>query len=81
MIEVTERAATAVAQAEAAARRFNPGVRVRLVRTDIGVRFEFSDEPREDDDAVACETATLYVEPGLEGTLDTGDHNAPVLTA
>lgn len=81
MIEVTARAATAVAQAEAAARRFNAEVRVRLVRTDEGVRFEFTDAPPEGDEAVACETATLYVEPGLEGTLDTGDHNAPVLIA
>lgn len=81
MIEVTERAATAVAQAEAAARRFNPEVRVRLVRADGGVRFEFTDEPPEGDDEVPCEAAVLYVEPGLEGTLDTGDHNAPVLIA
>jgi Fe-S cluster assembly iron-binding protein IscA len=81
MIEVTERAATAVAQAEAAARRFNPEVRVRLVRSDGGVRFEFTDEPPEGDDEVPCEAAMLYVEPGLEGTLDTGDHNAPVLIA
>ena len=81
MIDVTERAAAAVAQAEAAARRFNPEVRVRLIRTDAGVRFEFTDETSEDDDTVPCETAMLYVEPGLEGTLDTGDHNVPVLVA
>jgi Fe-S cluster assembly iron-binding protein IscA len=79
MIDVTERAASAVAQAEAAARRFNPDVRVRLVRVDGGVRFEFTDEPPEGDDEVPCEAATLYVEPGLEGTLDTGDHNTPLL--
>lgn len=81
MIQVTERAAAAVAQAEAAARRFNPEVRVRLVRADAGVRFEFTDEPSDGDDEVPCEAAMLYVEPGLEGTLDTGDHNVPVLTA
>lgn len=80
MIEVTERAATAVAQAEAAARRFNPQVRIRLVRAGSGVRFEFTDEPPEGDELVPCEAATLYVESGLVGTLDTGDHNAPVLT-
>ena len=79
MIEVTERAATAVAQAEAAARRFNPQVRIRLVRSDGGVRFEFTDEPPEGDDEVPCEAAMLFVEPGLDGTLDTGEHNAPVL--
>ena len=79
MIEVTERAATAVAQAEAAARRFNPEVRVRLVRADAGVRFEFTDEPPDGDDTVPCEAATLYIQPGLDGTLDTGDHNVPVL--
>jgi hypothetical protein len=81
MIEVTERAAAVVAQAEAAARRFNPEVRVRLVRADGRVQFAFTDEPIDDDDEVPCEAAVLYVEKGLEGTLDTGDHNAPVLTA
>ena len=79
MIEVTERAATAVAQAEAAARRFNPQVRgIRSACSDGGVRFEFTDEPPEGDDE-APEAADAFVEPGLEGTLDTGDHNAPVL--
>jgi len=81
MIEVTERAAAVVAQAEAAARRFNPEVCVRLVRADSGVQFAFTDEPPEDDESVPCEAAVLYVEPGLEGTLDTGEHNTPVLTA
>lgn len=81
MIEVTERAAAVIAQAEAAARRFNPEVRVRLVRAGSGVQFAFTDEPPDGDEEVPCEAAMLYVEPGLEGTLDTGDHNAPVLTA
>ncbi len=80
MIEVTERAAAAVAQAEAAARRFNPAMRIRLVRVDSGVGFAFTDTPSDDDETVPCDAATLYVEPGLSGTLDTGDHNAPVLS-
>jgi hypothetical protein len=81
MIAVTERAAAVVAQAEAAGRRFDPGVRIRLVRAGGGVRFEFTDTPPEGDGTVACEGATLFVEPGIEGTLDCGDHNAPVLIA
>ena len=56
-------------------------MRIRLIRRDGGVRFEFTDEPPEGDDEVPCESAMLFVEPGLEGTLDTGDHNAPVLIA
>lgn len=80
MIEVTERAADAVAQAEAAARRFNPEVCIRLERQGAGVRFAFTDDPDPDDDTVACGVAVLYVESGLEGNLDTGDHEVPTLT-
>ena len=81
MIEVTERAAGVVAQALAAARRFNPGARIRLAREGEGVLFEFTDHASPGDTEVPCEDAVLLVESGLHGVLDTGDHNAPVLRA
>jgi hypothetical protein len=80
MIEVTERAARTVAHAESAARRFNPAVCIRLERQGAGVRFAFTDDPDPQDDTAACGHTVLYVEPGLDGTLDTGDHEVPVLT-
>jgi hypothetical protein len=79
MLELTERAAQAVAQAEEAARRFNPDARVRLARDGAAVRFELVDGPLEGDGTVEVGAAVLYVAEGLEGTLDTGDHNVPVL--
>ena len=72
-------AAPALAQSLAAARRFNPEVRIRLAREGAGVRFEFTDRAAPGDTEVACEDAELLVEAGLHGMLDTGDHNAPVL--
>ncbi len=79
MIQISEPAAAAVRQSEAAARRFNPNVRIRLASSGNAVRFELTDEPAETDVRVDCGGVTLYVEAGLEGTLDTGEHNAPVL--
>jgi hypothetical protein len=79
MLKLTERAAQAVAQADGAARRFNPDARVRLARDGARVRFELVEGPLEGDGAVTVGETTLYVAEGLEGTLDTGDHNVPVL--
>jgi hypothetical protein len=79
VITPTERAAEVVAQAQAAARRFDPDALIRLVRDGSGVRFALADAPLDGDAEVPCGDAVLLVEAGLEGTLDTGDHNAPVL--
>lgn len=79
MITPTERAAEAVVQAQVAARRFDPDARIRLVRDGAGVTFALSDGPLPGDIDVRCGETVLLAEAGLEGTLDTGDHNAPVL--
>ena len=79
MIEPTVRAAEVVAQSEAAARRFNPDARIRLSRDGTGVRFELTDAAAPGDETVACGDVELLVEPGLDGVLDTGEHNLPIL--
>jgi Fe-S cluster assembly iron-binding protein IscA len=79
MIEISETAAAAVRQSEEAARRFNPDARIRLRSDGGGVRFELTERPEDTDVPVDCGGATLYVEAGLGGRLDTGEHNAPVL--
>lgn len=70
MIEFTEWAVDILARADAAARRFNPDARVRLVRDGGGVRFELTDERAPTDLAVERDGFTLYVEAGVEGVVD-----------
>lgn len=77
---MTGRAAEVVSQALAAARRFDPDARIRLVREGPGVRFELTDHASPGDTEVTCEDAVLLVSAGLDGMLDTGEHNAPILT-
>ncbi len=79
MIEPTVRATQVVAQSEAAARRFNPNARIRLCREGAGVRFELTESAAPGDETVACGEVELLVEPGLDGVLDTGEHNLPIL--
>ena len=75
MVEFTERALEVLTQAEAAARRFNPAARIRLRRDAGGVHFDLTDEPVPGDATVERHGFTLFVEPGLEGTVDADDHN------
>jgi hypothetical protein len=70
MIEFTEWAKEILAKSEAAARRFDPGARVRLARTASGVQAVLTDRPEPDDQPVDIGGATVYVERGLEGLVD-----------
>ena len=70
MIDVTERAAELLAKADAAARRFNPDARVRVIRDGEGVRFDLVDRAEADDQVVEREGFILYAEAGLEGIVD-----------
>jgi hypothetical protein len=70
VIEFTEWATDILSRSDAAARRFNPEARVRVIRDVKGVRFELTDRPGPDDQVVRREGFTLYVEPGLEGIVD-----------
>lgn len=70
MIEITDRALQVLGTAEAAARRFDPRARVRIVEEREGVRFELADGPEPDDAVVERGGLTIYVEPHLAGTVD-----------
>lgn len=71
MLKFTDWAVDILTRSDAAARRFNPDARVRLLRDGADeVRFEFTDEPDPTDTVVADLGFTLFVEEGLEGTVD-----------
>ena len=80
MIDVTERAADLLAKADGAARRFNPGARIRVVPDRVGVRFVLSDGPEEGDIAVEQDGVTFFVDAALDGIVDVEDpHDRLVL--
>jgi hypothetical protein len=71
VLAFTEWAIEILSRADAAARRFNPDARVRIVRDVGGVRFELTDEAAPSDDVVEHPSGfTLLVEEGLDGTVD-----------
>lgn len=71
MIEVTGRAADLLAKADTAARRFNPGARIRVVSDrDGGVRFVLSDGPEANDVVVERDGVTFYADATLNGIVD-----------
>lgn len=79
MLDITERAAAVVRQSHEAAARFNPDVKIRLVRTSGGLAFAFTDVADPTDGELDCLGTVLLVEEGIDGTIDIGEHNAPVL--
>jgi hypothetical protein len=68
----TDWAIEILSRADAAARRFDPDARVRLVRASgDGVRFELTDEVDPADEVIEHPSGfTLLVQQGLEGTVD-----------
>ena len=72
MLAFTDWAIEILSRADVAARRFNPDVRVRIVReAGGGVRFELTDEAEPTDRVIEHESGfTLLVPEGLEGTVD-----------
>jgi hypothetical protein len=72
VLEFTDWAIEILSRADAAARRFNPDARVRLVREGTGdVRFELTDERSPGDLEIDHPAGfTVFVEDGLDGTVD-----------
>jgi hypothetical protein len=72
VLAFTDWAIEILSRADAAARRFNPDVRVRIIREGGGsVRFELTDEADPADQIVEHPSGfTLLVQEGLEGTVD-----------
>jgi hypothetical protein len=83
VIGFTEWAVDILARADAAARRLNPDARVRLVREGPGVRFELTDEAAPGDTLFQHAAGfTLFVQEGLEGTVDVVEpHDRLILRA
>ncbi|HEX5938464.1 MAG TPA: hypothetical protein VFZ75_12385 [Actinomycetota bacterium] len=83
MLAFTDWAIEILSRADAAARRFNPDVRVRIVREDGGVRFELTDEPNPDDVAIDHPSGfTLLAPADLEGVVDVVEpHDRLILRA
>jgi hypothetical protein len=81
VLRLTTRAAAALRDADAAARRFNPDARVRLRRDGAGVRAELTDAPEEGESAITIDGVDLIVADDLEGTIEADDHNAFSLIA
>jgi Fe-S cluster assembly iron-binding protein IscA len=80
MIRFTERAREVLEAAERAARRFDPGARVRLRRSDDGnVVFDLTNEPGPDDEVVDGDGFEVVVQRGLDGVVDAGEHNVLTL--
>ena len=69
-LEFTEWADEILRRTHGAARRFNPDATVRLQRTEAGVEFALTDELHEGDTLEGREGFELWVESGLEGTVD-----------
>jgi hypothetical protein len=84
VLTFTDWAIEILSRADAAARRFNPDVRVRIVREPGGgVRFELTDEAEPTDRTVEHPSGfTLLVQEGLEGTVDVVEpHDQLILRA
>lgn len=79
MLDITERAAAAVIQMQVAAKRFNAAARIRIDPQDSGVAFALTETAEADDQELDCRGTILLVAAGLNGTIDIGEHNAPVM--
>jgi hypothetical protein len=71
----TDRATEALTMFHAAAVRWNPSVRLRLIRVGSELRPELADEPSPDDVELALGLITVLVPPGVNGVVDAGEHN------
>ncbi|MGZ8600718.1 MAG: hypothetical protein ACXWX6_11045 [Actinomycetota bacterium] len=70
MLEFTQWATEILGRTHTAARRFNPDATVRLHRSGSGVEFALTDERDPGDELVVGDGFELWVESGLEGTVD-----------
>lgn len=77
MVRFTDRAAQALTRSDAAARRFNPDARVRLVPDPgRGVRAELVEAPQPGDRLHEVpDGPQVFVDAAIDGTIDAGDHD------
>lgn len=70
MVTFTEWANEILGRSIGAAKRFDPGAGVRLSRQGNGVVFGLASGPQEGDSVAQGDGFVLWVETGLEGTVD-----------
>jgi hypothetical protein len=70
VIEFTDWAKEILNKSQAAASRFNPGVKIRLARVGGAVQAVLAEAPEPGDQSAQVDGMTLYVEQGLEGLVD-----------
>ncbi len=79
MLTFTDRATEALTMFHAAAARWNPSVRLRLIRVGSELRPELADGPSPDDVELALGPITVLVPPGVNGVVDAGEHNVLIV--
>jgi hypothetical protein len=80
VLQITSRARDALRASVIAAARFDPEARIRLAAdSTAGVRADLVHAGEPGDDELTLEDLSVLVDPTLQGTVDTGDHNAFVL--
>ena len=75
MLTFTDRATDALTTFHAAAARWNPDVRLRLVHVGAELRPELAEETGSEDIEVALGPISVLVPRGADGVVDAGEHN------
>lgn len=81
MLTFTDRAADALSTFHAAAARWDPSARLRLVRHGAELRPEFTDGASDGEVEVAVGSITVLVPEGVQGSVDAGEHNVLTVSA
>ena len=81
MLTFTDRAADAVSTFHAAAARWDPAARLRLVRHGTELRPEFTDGVADGEVEVSVGSITVLVPDGVDGRVDAGEHNVLTISA
>ena len=75
MVELTPSAQDALLISQAAARRFDPEAHIRLTADGATVRAVLASRPEPGDAVLEVGALTIFVAPGVTGTVDAGEHN------
>jgi hypothetical protein len=75
VLTFTDRAAEALQTFHAAAARWNPDVRLRLVRVGTELRPELTDAAEPDDVELTLGAIDVLVPHDVDGVVDAGEHN------
>ena len=81
MLTFTDRATDALSTFHAAAARWDPSARLRLVRHGSELRPEFTDGATTGEVEVAVGSITVLVPEGVQGRVDAGEHNVLTVSA